>query len=151
MRHPLRVLALASALVLTPACAALRVGDTQIENPIAAARTIDQRAYALLSAYAAVLEEATDIVADPVTPPAFRRALGQAERAATPSVETLQIAVSAYLRAQADLQAAGVEDRPAIERAAAALTIAARRLSEASAAAQRPINDLEELVRARRG
>lgn len=151
MRHPLRVLALASALVLTPACAAMRVGETQIENPTAAARTIDQRAYALLSAYAAVLEEATDIVADPATPPAFRRALGQTERAATPAVETLQIAVAAYLRAQADLEAAGVEDRPAIERASAALAIAARRLSEASAAAQRPINDLEDLVLARRG
>ena len=65
MRHPLRVLALACALAATPACASLQFGETRIENPIAAAHTLDQRAYAMLHAYAAVIEEATDIVRDP--------------------------------------------------------------------------------------
>ena len=85
MRHPMRVLALACALTVTSACASLQFGQTRIENPVAAAQSIDQRAYALLHAYAAIVEEATDIVADPATPLAFERALGQAERAATPA------------------------------------------------------------------
>jgi hypothetical protein len=44
MRHPLRALALACALTFTPACAALQIGSTRFENPVAAAQTIDQRA-----------------------------------------------------------------------------------------------------------
>ena len=71
MRHPLRALALACALPLTPACASLDIGETRLENPASAARTLDQRAYALLNAYAAVIEEATDIVRDANAPPAF--------------------------------------------------------------------------------
>jgi hypothetical protein len=151
MRHPLRVLALACALTLTPACAALQIGQTRIENPIAAAQTIDQRAYALLHAYAAIVEEATDIVADPATPLAFKRSLGQAERAATPAAETLQIAVSAYIRARADFDAATSANQTTIQRAATALSVAARRLNEAVAAAQAPVAEVQALVRAHRG
>lgn len=151
MRHPLRAFALACALSLTPACAALQLGQTRIENPIAAAQTIDQRAYALLHSYAAIVEEATDIVADPATPLAFKRALGQAERVATPAAETLQIAVSAYIRARADFDAASGANQTAIQRAATALSVAARHLNEAVAQAQAPIGELEGLVRAHRG
>ena len=151
MRHPLRALALACALTLTPACASLNIGETRIENPASAARTLDQRAYALLNAYAAIVEEATDIVRDPDAPPAFKRALGSAERVATPAAESLEIAVAAYLRAEADLQASAEAGEPAIARAAEVLAIAARRLSEAVAQAQAPIQELEDLVRAARG
>jgi hypothetical protein len=129
----------------------VQVADTRIENPIVAARTLDQRAYAALHAYAAVIEEATDIVRDPAAPVGFKRALGQAERVATPAAETLQIAVAAYVRARADFEAASGETQPTLERAATALTIAARRLNEALAAAEAPIAELEDLVRARRG
>lgn len=151
MRHPLRVFALAIALAATPACASVQAGQTRIENPVAAARTLDQRAYAILHAYAAIIEEATDIVRDPAAPMGFKRALGQAERVATPAAETLEIAVAAYVRARADFETASSENEPALERAATALAIAARRLSEAIAAAQSPITELEDLVRARRG
>lgn len=151
MRHPLRALVLGVALALTPACAALQLGETRIENPISAARTLDQRAYALLNAYAAVIEEATDIVRDPSAPLAFKRALGQAERVATPAAETLQIAVTAYVRARADFEAASGASQLALERAATALTIAAQRLSQAIEAARAPIGELEDLVRKRRG
>ena len=106
MIRPIRALALTLALAVTPACASLPIGETRLENPIAAARTLDQRAYALLHAYAAIVEEATDIVRDPAAPLAFKRALGQAERAATPAAETLGIAVHAYVRARADFEAA---------------------------------------------
>jgi hypothetical protein len=136
---------------MTPACAALQLGETRIENPISAARTLDQRAYALLNAYAAVIEEATDIVRDPSAPLAFKRALGQAERVATPAAETLQIAVTAYVSARADFEAASGASQLALERAATALTIAAQRLSQAIEAARAPIVELEDLVRARRG
>lgn len=150
MRHPLRTLALAFAIAATPACASIRAGQTEIVNPVSAANTLDQRAYALLHAYAAVIEEATDIVRDPDAPLAFKRALGQAERIATPSAETLQIAIAAYVNARADFEAASSESQPTLERAALGLTIAARRLSDAIVSAQAPITELEELVRARR-
>ncbi len=105
----------------------------------------------MLHAYAAIIEEATDIVRDPAAPLAFKRALGQAERAATPAAETLGIAVRAYVRARADFEAASGETQPAAQRAATALTIAAQRLSEAIQAAEAPIAELEGLVRAGRG
>lgn len=151
MRHALRTIALALAIAATPACASVRAGQTEIVNPISAARTLDQRAYALLHSYAAVIEEATDIVRDPAAPMAFKRALGQAERVATPAAETLEIAIAAYVNARADFEAATSESQPTLERAATGLTIAARRLGEAIAAAQAPVTELEELVRARRG
>lgn len=151
MRHPLRAIALSLALAATPACASLQIGETRFENPAAAARTLDQRAYAILNAYAAVIEEATDIVRDPAAPLGFKRALGQAERVATPAAETLEIAVVAYVRARADFEAASGATQPTLERAATALTIAARRLSEAMQAAEAPISELDDLVRARRG
>ncbi|GAM98903.1 hypothetical protein U91I_02539 [alpha proteobacterium U9-1i] len=151
MRKYSRALALACALTLTPACAAFEAAAPRFENPVSAARTIDQRAFALLNTYAAVIEEATDIVRDPSAPLAFKRALGQAEAVATPSAETLNIAVTAYLRAQADFDAAAREGQTPVERASAALAIAARRLAEATSAAQAPIAELEDLVRARRG
>lgn len=149
MRHPIRALALGVALAAMPACASLQLGETRLENPAAAARTPDQRAYALLHAYAAIVEEAADIVRDPAAPLSLKRALGQAERAATPAVETLQIAVTGYMRARSDYDAATSADQPVLERAASALTIAANRLSEAIAAADRPIAELEALVRRR--
>jgi hypothetical protein len=149
MRHPLRALALGLALAATPACASLQLGETRIDNPVAAARTPDQGAYAILHSYAAIVEEASDIVRDPAAPVSLKRALGQAERVATPAIETLQIAVAAYVRARTDYDAATRADQPVIERTAAALTIAANRLSEAIAAAERPVNELEALVRRR--
>jgi hypothetical protein len=149
MHHPLRAFALGLARAATPACASLQLGETRIENPVAAARSVDQRAYAILHAYAAVVEEAADIVRDAAAPLSVKRALGQAERAATPAAETLQIAVLAYVRARNDYDAAGVGDQPALTRAAAALTIAANRVNEAVAADERPVSELEALVRGR--
>lgn len=147
----LRAIALGLALAATPACASLPFGQPGIENPIAAARTLDQRAYALLHSYAAIVEEATDIVRDPATPAALKGALGQAERAATPAAKTLGISVRAYVQARADFEAASDDSQSAIQRATTALTIAARRLNEAMSAAEAPIAELEALVRARRG
>jgi hypothetical protein len=151
MRHRLRAVALGLALAVTPACAAFQVGATRFENPVTAARTLDQRAYVILNTYAAVIEEATDTVRDPAAPLALKCALGQAERIATPSAQTLQIAVVAYVSARADFETATDESQPALERAAAGLSIAARRLSEAIEAAEAPISEPEDLVRARRG
>lgn len=151
MKKPLRVIALALALAATPACASVPITQTAVQNPIGAARTLDQQAYALLHSYAAIIEEATDIIRDPTAPLAFKRALGQAERVATPAAETLEIAVAAYLRARADFEAAAGDSQPTLERAATALAIAARRLSEAVTAAETPVSELQDLVRARRG
>lgn len=127
MRHPVRVIALALVLAAMPACAALQqIGETRIENPASAARTVDQHAYALLLSYAATLEEAADLVRDPATPVEVRAALGRAERAATPVVEALAAALQAY-RAGEGNQA---QLRAAIE------------------AADTPIAEIQSLVRA---
>jgi hypothetical protein len=120
MKRSLRTIALGCALTLTPACGTLPFGGTAIENPIAAARTLDQRAFALLNAYAAVVEEATDIVRDPQAPIGLKRALGQAERVATPATEALQIAVVAYINARVEFDAASDESQPILQRAATA-------------------------------
>lgn len=151
MRHPLRVIILACALACTPACASLRAVAPAFENPMGAARTLDQRAYVLLNAYAALLEEATEIVRDPAVPVSLKRALGQTESVATPAIEALEIAVAGYARARADFEAATSRDQPALERATAALSIAARRLTDANATAEAPIGELKNLIRARRG
>jgi len=151
MHRTLRVIALTLALAATPACASLSLGQTRLENPVAAARTLDQRAYALLHAYAAIVEEATDIARDPAAPLAFKRALGTAEQAATPAAETLAVAVRAYVQARADFEAASDHAQPVLQRSAVALAIAAHRLNAAIEAAEAPIAELEGLIRARRG
>lgn len=143
MADMLKTLALAVALVLTPACSTLQT--PKLENPVAAARTADQKAYALLASYAAVLEEATDLVRDPLVPAAAKQALVRAERFATPAAETLRIALVGYLRARADYEAIA-KDRPSHERAAATLAIAAVRLDEAFTAARGPLADFAALA-----
>jgi hypothetical protein len=91
MNKHLRAVALALALAATPACAGI-----DIPNPFAVAQSADQRAYALLQTYAALVEEAANIVRAPSTPAAIRRAIGQAEAVATPAAEALAQALSAY-------------------------------------------------------
>lgn len=143
MRNPLRTMALAIALMAMPACAAVQT--PKFENPVAVARTADQKAYALLASYAAVLEEATDLVRDPLVPVQVKQALVRAERVATPVAETLRIALVGYLRARADYEAIGA-DRTKLERTAATLAIAAVRLDEAFAAARGPIGEFAALT-----
>lgn len=143
MRKLIQALALGVALAVAPACAALKA--PAFENPVAAAQTADQKAYALLAAYAAVLEEATDVVRDPATPTAFKQMLVRAERVATPAAETLRIALVGYLRARADYMALP-DDASKAERAAAALAIAAVRLQEAYGAARGPLAEFSALV-----
>jgi hypothetical protein len=148
MRLPFRVFALACALALTPACAALHFNAP---NPIAAAQTNDQRAYALIESYGALVETATIIVRDPSIPIEAKRALGRAEAAATPAVQTLEIAFSAYLRSRAEYEAASRSDDSAMTRAVNALNVAARALGQALARAQAPVAELQALINTQRG
>ncbi len=136
----LRAIMLACALAIAPSCASL----PRLENPIAIAQSVDARAYALMGTYAALIEEAADLVRAADTPPALKRALGSAERAATPAVEALGIAVIAYARARRDLDAAPAGDSASL---AASFAIAARHLSDAILAAEQPIQALAALVR----
>ena len=145
MKHPLHVLALATALALTPSCAQLKL---TLENPLSAAHTTNQRAYALIETYGALIEEATIIVRDPAVPIAAKRSLGAAERVATPAAETLETAITAYDRAEADIRAATNADSSTLARLTATLTAATQRLSQALTAAEGPIGQLETLVHA---
>jgi hypothetical protein len=148
MHRALRPLVLACTLLLAPSCSALHLDGPQIVNPVSAARTPDQRAYALIEAYGALLETATDIIRNPDTPIEAKRAFGQAEAAATPALETLEIAFAAYLRAQTDFESAPSGNASALTRATSALATAAQHLSAAVDAAQTPVSELEALVRA---
>lgn len=96
MRHPLRVILLALALTITPACASLAPAAPAAAVPL----TLEQRAYALLQTYAIVLEEATDLITHPSVPSSAKRALAEAEQAATPAAEALHAALAAYLHAR---------------------------------------------------
>jgi len=143
MRHPLRAATLALAMAVTlPSCA-----STPIANPIAAARTLDQQAYAVLDTYAVLVEEATKIVADPKVPLSVKRALGQAEKVATPAAQVVESALAAYIRARADFAAASSQSPSTLQRATDALSIAGQRLSQAIAAASPAIAELQTLVR----
>lgn len=148
MKHPVRVIALACALAFTPACAALHLNAP---NPIAAAQTDDQRAYALIQSYAALIEAATAIIRDPAVPLEAKRAIGRAEAAATPSVQTLEIAFSAYLRARTAYEAASGGDDSTLARALNALNAATQALGQAIARAQAPVSELQSLINTQNG
>jgi len=148
MKHPLRALALTCALTLTPACAALHL---TAPNPISAAQTNDQRAYAVIESYGALVETATIIMRDPSAPIEVKRAIGRAEAVATPSVQTLEVAFTAYLRARAAYEGASPSDDNAMTRAVNALNAAALALSQAIGRAQAPVAELQSLINAQRG
>lgn len=147
MRHPFRALALACALTLTPACASLHL---TAPNPISAAQTNGQRAYAVIESYGALVETATIIVRNPAVPIGAKRAIGRAEAAATRSVQTLEIALAAYLRARAAYEAASPSDDNAMTRAVTALSAAAFELSRAFERAQPAVAQLQTLINAQR-
>jgi hypothetical protein len=93
MRHPLRVVLMALALVATPAFALC----PPAAPAAAVSLSVEQRAYALLQTYAIVLEEATDLIQHPSFPVSAKRPLAEAERAATAAAEALHAALAAYL------------------------------------------------------
>jgi hypothetical protein len=146
MKHPFRVVALTCAL--TPACAALHL---TAPNPISAAQTNDQRAYAVIESYGALIETATIIARDPSVPIEVKRAIGRAKAAATPSVATLEVAFTAYLRARASYEAGSRSDDNAMTRAVNALNAAAQALSQAIERAQSPVGELQSLINTQRG
>jgi hypothetical protein len=141
LKYPLkragRALAFALALAATPACATMN-----LDNPVAIAQTADQKAYALLASYAAVLETAGALVRDPALPVETRRALIRAEAVATPAAGALRAAYVAYLRARAEYAA-----KPAAsEDAAASMAVAAVRLEAAIEAATAPVGAMSALL-----
>lgn len=144
MRNAIRALALGAALTLAPACAS--IGAPQLANPVTAAQTNDQRAYAVIESYGTLIETATTIVRDQSVPIEVKRALGRAEAAATPSVQTLEIAFSSYLRARAAYEAASRSDDNSITRAITALNAAGQALGQAIDRAQAPIAELQALI-----
>lgn len=145
IKHPMRAALLALFMVTAlPSCASV-----QLANPVAAARTLDQQAYAVLDTYAVLVEEATKVVADPNVPIGVKRALGQAERVATPATQVVESALAAYIRARADFEAASGQSQTALQRASDALSIAGQRLSQAIAAASPAISELQSLVNAK--
>ncbi|HVV33398.1 MAG TPA: hypothetical protein VHC73_09245 [Vitreimonas sp.] len=143
LRTALLSLAMITAL---PSCSSIPILGAQIENPVTAARTLDQQAYAVLDTYAVLVEEATKIVADPNVPITIKRGLGAVEKVATPAAQVVESALAAYMRARADFEAASGQSQTTLARAADALSIAGQRLSQAIAAASPAIAELQTLV-----
>jgi hypothetical protein len=140
-----RTLALALILTPLPACETLN-GRPSLVSPAPTNASLDQKAYAALAAYAAVLEEGAALVANPSVPLAFKRALGEVEARATPAANTLEIALSAYLRARAQYDALTGADAGDIQRAGAAITAAGVNLAAALRQAEAPIVELKALM-----
>ncbi|MBI1187734.1 MAG: hypothetical protein GC206_10480 [Alphaproteobacteria bacterium] len=93
-RGALVACALGAALSLMPACAL-----TPIEQPAAEA-ALGHRGYTLIAAYAAALEDAAELLSDPAVAPSLRRALKEAEAAASTAVAALQAALAESIRTQ---------------------------------------------------
>lgn len=148
MKHLFRTLALAGALALTPACAQLHL---EAFNPIASRQSDDQRAYAIVESYAALLETAANIIRDPDVAVEVKRSIGRAEAAATPSVQVLEVAFSAYLRARAGYEAASRADDSTFTRALNTLNAASQALEQAIDRVQAPMAELQALITARGG
>ena len=149
---PLRVLALALALAATPACASLparRNPDREPRRRRAHARP------ARLCAAARLRRRRRR--GDRHRPRSGRAARASSARSARPNASPRRRPKRSRSRCAPTCAHARISKRrPAkpsrrFERAATALTIAAQRLSEAIAAAEAPIAELEDLVRARRG
>ncbi|MFT3726365.1 MAG: hypothetical protein QM759_00860 [Terricaulis sp.] len=143
IKHAFRATMLALVMFTAlPSCA-----SAPIANPVAVARTLDQQAYAVLDTYAVLVEEAAKVAADPNVPIGVKRALGQAEKVATPAVQIVESALAAYIRARADFEAASGQPQSTLQRATSALSIADQRLSQAVTAASPAIAALRSLVR----
>jgi hypothetical protein len=105
----------------------------------------------VIESYGALIETATIIVRDPSVPVDAKRAIGRAEAAATPSVETLEVAFTTYLRARAAYAEASSTDDNGVKRAVNALNAAAQALNQAIGRARAPIAELQSLINAKRG
>lgn len=140
MRY-LRAAALALVLGLASGCSSLPLpGGGRLESPIPAAASLEIQAYGVLQTYAAVLEEAGDLVRRPQTPTRLVETLARAEALATPAVEAVAIALTEYLRARAEL-----ESTPG-EGAARTAAVAGAALAQALARAQEPLGALRRAI-----
>lgn len=74
-------------------------------NPITAAKTIDQKAYALYGTFVVFEEQAVAIVVSPATPSTVKDAIRKADNIAKPVADGLLVAVRQYLVVQRQLAA----------------------------------------------
>lgn len=84
--------------------AALALAGCQ-HNPIAAAETPAQHAFAISATYNVLLESAADIVEDTTAPTELRRAVQQTELRTTPVIDALEQAFADYQLARAQFAA----------------------------------------------
>ena len=80
----------------------LAIAGCTTGNPISIAETPSQKAYAIERSYNVLLETAVALASDSATPNSLKRALGRAERAATPVIDSLSDAVTDYVVARAN-------------------------------------------------
>lgn len=105
------------ALLVAPLMLAVLVTGCARLNPIAAAETPAQKAYAISASYNVLLESAADVVEDTTAPMELRRAVQQTELRTTPVIESLEASFAAYQVARAQF-AAGATTADRLEIAA---------------------------------
>jgi hypothetical protein len=102
------------------ACFALAALDLPgcANNPVTAAKTSAQRAYALYGLFVIVEEQGAQTVLDPNVPPEIKRAIRTADAKAKPTADTLQVMLQQYQAAQAAVASgSGSADQLAIANA----------------------------------
>lgn len=83
----------------------LAVAGCATGNPISIAETPSQKGYAIEKSYNIILEGAVDLVADSSTPNSVKMAIGRAEAAATPVIDSLSQSLADYVVARAQFEA----------------------------------------------
>ena len=112
IRYTLAYVAVLVAALTLAGCAGL--------NPIAAAETPAQHAYAIAASYNVLLESAADIVEDTSAPTELRRAVQATELRTTPVIDALEQSFAEYQVARAQF-AAGATTADRLEIATANL------------------------------
>lgn len=91
-------------------------------NPVAAANTLDQKAYAIYGTFVIVEEQGAKLVSDPTTPAAIKAAIRSTDARAKPTADALTTALHQYDTAVASVKAGGPGTAGALSTAQANLT-----------------------------
>jgi hypothetical protein len=101
---------------------ALALGACASLNPFSAAKTTEQKSYALYGTFVIFEQQGAKLIQSPEIPNSVKRAIQQADAVAKPSIDQLKVAADSLLSIKLQLQA-GTSDKEK-------LTIAATNLKK---------------------
>lgn len=97
MLNKLRTVFFATAFLVLTACASL--------NPMSAAKTNEQRAYALYGTFVVFEEQAAKLVQSPSVSPSLKQSLRDADARAKPAADGLMAVIDDLIKVQAEVKA----------------------------------------------